>query len=524
MANKKLFGGATALAAKTNAINEAGGVAYDQGAKHSLAQLATTSHLGNTFYASDRSQLDKVIDLAAKCEPEFLAKLAVYARHQGKMKDMPALLCAVLATRGDAGIAALKRAFPLCIDNGKQLRNFVQIVRSGQLGRRSLGSAPKRLVQQWFQSRDDERIFFNSVGNDPSLGDVIKLAHPAPGDRIRNALYSYLTGRDVPDADLPAIVQQYKRLSRGELNEIPSGIPFEMLTSLKLDKARWKEIALQLTSNQARINLNTLQRHGAFDDPNIVRAVAGKVCDPDGIRRGKALPYQFMVAYLNADSTLPHEIREALQDGMENALDNVSAFDGDAVLLVDVSGSMHSPLNAMSKVRYIDIAALFAAAYLRKNPRTRIVPFHDSALTSFSLNPRDSIMTNATMLASLPARGTDCGAAMRALNVSGIRGDLIMYLSDNESWLDSPHYGRFSSAPFNGMTVTVNEFNALKRRCPKAKLVCLDVAPYATTQANDRPDTLNVGGFSDAVFDVVHRFAAGETGAHWVEQIERSVI
>ena len=38
------------------------------------------------------------------------------------------------------------------------------------------------------------------------------------------------------------------------------------------------------------------------------------------------------------------------------------------------------------------------------------------------------------------------------------------------------------------------------------RLVCIDLQAYATTQASDRSDILNVGGFSDAVFEVVASF------------------
>jgi 60 kDa SS-A/Ro ribonucleoprotein len=41
------------------------------------------------------------------------------------------------------------------------------------------------------------------------------------------------------------------------------------------------------------------------------------------------------------------------------------------------------------------------------------------------------------------------------------------------------------------------------------KLVCIDLQPYTTTQAPDRSDVLNVGGFSDAVFGVVASFLGG---------------
>jgi hypothetical protein len=42
------------------------------------------------------------------------------------------------------------------------------------------------------------------------------------------------------------------------------------------------------------------------------------------------------------------------------------------------------------------------------------------------------------------------------------------------------------------------------------KLVCIDLQPYATVQAPDREDILNVGGFSDAVFEVVAGFLASD--------------
>ena len=43
----------------------------------------------------------------------------------------------------------LAQVFPRVIDSGKMLRNFVQILRSGAVGRKSLGTRPKKLVQRW---------------------------------------------------------------------------------------------------------------------------------------------------------------------------------------------------------------------------------------------------------------------------------------------------------------------------------------------------------------------------------------
>ena len=91
--------------------------------------------------------------------------------------------------------------------------------------------------------------------------------------------------------------------------------------------------------------------------------------------------------------------------------------------------------------------------------------------------------------------------------------DLVMLVSDNESWVDATR---------RGSTQTMREWEVLKQRCPQARLVCIDIQPYATTQAAERADIMNVGGFSDAVFTMVAQFAQSQTGAeHWVGEIEK---
>src|SRR5258705_7708313 len=118
------------------------------------------------------------------------------------MKDMPALLCAVLSVKD---LELLNAIFPRVIDNPKMLRNFVQIMRSGTVGRKSLGSLPKRLVREWFENRTPEQIFKQSVGQSPSFGDILKMVHPKPKDEAKEALFGYLIGRAVAFDKLPAI-------------------------------------------------------------------------------------------------------------------------------------------------------------------------------------------------------------------------------------------------------------------------------------------------------------------------------
>lgn len=135
-----------------NTVNSEGARAYAYPSKHQLAQYAATGCLNRTFYASAETQLETVLALCQEVEPAFIAKTALYCRKQGHMKDMPALLTAVLSVRGREYFPAV---FTRVIDNGKMLRTFVQIMRSGVVGRKSLGTRPKQLVQQWLNTTSE---------------------------------------------------------------------------------------------------------------------------------------------------------------------------------------------------------------------------------------------------------------------------------------------------------------------------------------------------------------------------------
>ena len=50
-------------------------------------------------------------------------------------------------------------------------------------------------------------------------------------------------------------------------------------------------------------------------------------------------------------------------------------------------------------------------------------------------------------------------------------------------------------------------------------LICIDLKAYTTTQAPDRSDILNIGGFNDAVFQVVAAFFTADP-SRFVTEVE----
>jgi 60 kDa SS-A/Ro ribonucleoprotein len=524
MANKNLFKSLIGkLMPATDALNEERAPAYELSPKHALAQYAATGCLNTTFYAGAEEQLAKVLELCEKVEPEFIAKTAVFCRERGHMKDMPALLCAVLSVKDRA---LLERIFPRVIDNAKMLRTFVQIMRSGVAGRKSLGSAPKRLVREWMDARDPATLFKANIGQDPSLADIVKMVHPKPKDAAREALFGYFIGREHAVEALPEVVREFEAFKKKESTDVPD-VPFQMLTALELGAKEWTAIARRAPWQMTRMNLNTFARHGVFKEPGLAELIAERLRDPIAIKKARVFPYQLMVAYAmaSANTAIPELVTAALQDAMEVATANVPKLPGKVYVFVDISGSMHSPVTgyrtgSTSTVRCIDVATLVAATVLRQNPTAEIIPF-ESRVVQVRLNRRDSVMTNAEKLSKLPCGGTNCSAPLAFLNQRQADGDLVIYVSDNESWVDAPQYGRFGGSA----TQTMKEWAAFRQRNPGARMVCIDIQPYGTVQAKERADILNIGGFSDQVWDVIGEFARGELNSdHWVGVIEEVIL
>jgi 60 kDa SS-A/Ro ribonucleoprotein len=121
-------------------------------------------------------------------------------------------------------------------------------------------------------------------------------------------------------------------------------------------------------------------------------------------------------------------------------------------------------------------------------------------------------MTNARTLAAFGGGGTNCSAALEYVNKKAGKGDLVIYVSDNESFMDAQHYRQ---------TATMKEWETFKKRNPNAKLVNIDIQPSSTTQTHERSDILNIGGFNDSIFEVIAKFVEfGNDKEMWVSTIE----
>jgi len=520
MANKNLFSSAvTKVFPRTDTVNQGGAIAYAYGPEAMLAQLAATGTLGDGFYSDAQAQLADVLDTAWKVDAEWVAKCAIYARQSGAMKDMPALLTAVLTVSDpDLSVPVFKRV----IDNGRMLRNFVQIMRSGQTGRTSLGSRPKRLVREWLEQASYRQLMQAATGSNPSLADIVKMVHPSPKDAERRAFYGWLISKPYDVDALPAEIAAFEAWkaakAKGRSQALPE-VPFEWLTAFELTAEDWAVLAGRIGWQALRMNLNTLARKGAFQIDGVTEMVAARLADREAIKRVKPMPYQLMTALTQVGEAVPLAVHGALEKALDYSLTRVPKLKGHVVVCPDVSGSMTWAAvtgnrgSATSAVRCIDVAALVSAAMLRTNANTKVLPFENSVV-DVKLDPKARVAVNAAKLAKIGGGGTNVSAPLAKLNRAKASVDTVVVVSDNQSWIDNN---------YNGPTQVMKEWNKLKGRNPAAKLICIDIQPYGSSQAKDRKDIMNVGGFTDAVFDAMARFANGEA-QDWVEIVNEVEI
>jgi 60 kDa SS-A/Ro ribonucleoprotein len=270
------------------------------------------------------------------------------------------------------------------------------------------------------------------------------------------------------------------------------------------------------------MNLNTLLRHEVFAEEEMVTFVAGRIGDAEEIRKARQFPYQYLAAYLNADASLPETIKDALGSAAESACGNVPQLTGPVVIGLDVSGSMrwavtgHRGRGATSKIRCVDAAAVFAAAIVRRNPGSVVIPFDTSAYET-SVAANEKILDLAARLARFGGGGTNGSLPLQDAN-RRFRDRVFagcVLVSDNESWVGEGRHGS------TAVLTAWKEFGDNQARLgnPDARLICIDIRPNTTTQAPERADVLNIGGFSDAVFSVVSGFLSGDA-SRFVKEVE----
>ena len=475
--------------------NRAGGNSVELTNKETLAKYVTTCTFNDTYYASGEKLLDEIKSVIDSITDNvYIAKCAVYSRETDGLKDMPAYLLNVLYDR-DKGL--FENVFPRVIDSGRMLRTFVSIARSEQFGRNLSSRVMRRVFQKWFDSKTPEWLFSNSLGNDPSFADIIKMTH-AKGNKNQD-LFSYFLSKDYNKDNLPKKLQDYLNWQNDRALPVPD-VNFRMLDSFKLSTDEWSKVLRSCSWNTLRMNLATFERHGVFKTKENLKYACKKLEDniPKNI-----FPYEVFAAYLMNKNNLT--LSNSLNEVMEKSIENIPFIKGKTIVAVDVSASMCSSVSTKSSMRIVDVASMFGASISKRCENVKLVTFDTSVRTSVD-NPSSSILTLANSLVA-NGGGTSIHSVLDYINNNKIEFDNLIIVSDNESWKD-------------GYTCSFGE--SWNKMSKNKKLISIDIVPNSYTNANNRKNNLFVGGFNDSVWTVIKNFL--ENSEKFTCQIEKVMI
>jgi len=545
--NKTMFAPAsvaTPLVPLADTSNAAGGAAYSTSDEKVLAQIACTGTFGNTFYINGETQLAQLIAAAERVSPEYLAQVTVYAHQHGLMKDTPAVLLALLLGRSHE---LFGRVFPLVINNAKMLHNFAAVIRSGVTGRRNFGSVARKLVSDWLINADTWKLLNGASNNNPSLGDIINMVHPRPKDAAQAAFFKWFANRsELTFSEHELLPEQVRALdnfvaNRTDDTPIPD-VPFFFLEGLELSHQQRLALAAKTSPVQSLKMINTFNRNNLFGSP--LPGAGDVTFKADLINRleritfdakTKLFPFQAMTALHALEGAVPGDVKATVENLVNRAMTKAPVLKGTTVVAVDISSSMRSMVlgrndKASTNTSCVDVAALIGVGIVKCNPENSILVLFNDNIGFWQFNHDHSVVTVANEIARITTGGTNTPLVIEMLLQSYAREkasgnspaviDNVIIVSDNESWIGASG-GNYTRG---GVPLQARWQEYLKEWNPKAKMLCININPEKSVQVKDTPNAINIGGFSDIVFQLMDDYFNNDTtGDFWVDRIKATV-
>lgn len=390
---------------KPNATTYEGGAAWTKSVEEDWVNFLFSSMLSDTFYESAEDQMQRFIDntktMIEKYGVDFSARAAVFARNQLGLRSVSQLLAAIVNDCSFTTKRAFFRAFMHRPDDVSEIFGAIDMLGS----RRS--HALIRGAADYLSSLGKYQLAkYKMGGHEYNMYDLVNLTH------AHSAAISKLKDGTLSPADTWEV-----NVSGAGSKEERDGVWCEMVVQGKLGY-------LALIRN-----LNNIIE-AAPSVSWIEEWVCPMIVDEESIKRSLVFPYQLFVAYKNLKTT-PMCVRYALDKAFRIAVSNMMELPGRTLVIMDVSGSMDSPISERSSVTIREVGACYVAALYLANPKSLDFIKFGSYATRFNVSSKtdvfnmiDKIQDNDNL-----GFGTNVENAIREIDDS-IDYDRIFLISD----------------------------------------------------------------------------------------------
>ncbi len=353
------------------------------------------------FYEDGIQIAGRIHELVPRVDAAKVAALAVEARERMKLRHAPLLLVREMARHAThRGLVA--ETLMRVIQRADELSEFVAIYWAG--GRQPLSAQVKKGVAAAFGKFDEYALAKYDRAGAVRLRDVLFLSHARPVDEAQAALWKRLAENQLATPDTWEVA--LSGAGRGE-GEDKRAVWERLLTERKLG-------ALALLRN-----LRNLHTAGVSEELMFAALAAMKT--------ERVLPFRFLAAARHAP-----QWEQALEQAMFRSLEGRTArLAGHTVLLVDVSGSMISPLSSFSEMQRADAAYGLAILLREMAEKVTIFTFSESAKRAPArrgMAQRDALDHNQ------PHGGTYLGTSLKQVeNELREAYDRLIVITDEQS-------------------------------------------------------------------------------------------
>lgn len=478
--------------------NKEGAPAYKLDPKMELYSAAVTSLLSDKFYEGASERLDRIVALIKKADPEFVAKLAVYAREKMHLRSLP-LVIAVELAKVHNGDDLLRRLVGRIVQRADEITEVLAYydLANKRTGTKKLNKISNQVIKglkDAFNKFDEYQFAKYNRDGAVKLRDALFIVHPHAKDRNQQDLFDKIVKSELATPYTWEVELSKKGADKKKVWE-------ELVDSGKLGyMAMLRNLRNML---EADISVKHLQ------------TVAGKLSDKEEVLKSKQFPFRFMSAYREIkDVTSGHSsmILDALEEAMLASAENIKGFDYNTAVMIacDVSGSMQTPISDKSKVQNYDIGLTLGMLLQSRCKNVQTGMFGE---TWKIINlPKKSILANVEEFHNREGEvgyATNGYLVLQDLIDRKNVVDKIMMFTDNQMW-DS--YGV-------GATIQ-KSWAEYKKIAPNAKMYLFDLAGHGNTPVNIQGgDVYLIAGWSDKVFEMLAAYEKGESAVAEIEKI-----
>ena len=492
--------------------NHEGAKAYAMTPELELYTAVVTASLSDLFYEKQDERVNRIAALVHKVSPEFVARLAVYARTQMHLRSIPMLLLVELARvhNGDDLVARAVEKTVLRADEIMELLMCYQWRNPSTDPRKKLGKL-SRQVQNGLQrsfNRFDEYQFakYDRDNLEVKLRDALFLVHPKAKDEQQQALFDKIVNRQLEtpytwETELSALGQQ------------PFASDEEKTAAFR---QKWEELVRsgKLGYMALMRNLrNMLQADVSFAD---LQVVCDRLSDAVQVAKSKQLPFRYLSAYREVEqvnSTGTSALMSALETAVRHSAANIEGFDENTRVLLasDVSGSMWRQVSAKSTVRLFDIGLLLSML-LKSRCQQVIAGIFGDDWSVFNMPSENNLMATRQLerLEGMVGYSTNGYKVVDWLIEQKQVMDKVMMFTDMQMWDSTGRNSTFEKS-----------WRRYKQLAPQAKLYLFDLGGYGQSPLRlVEPDVYLIAGWSDRVFDVLSAIDKGGDALSVINSIE----